>query len=316
VSTVAGWKSDEPNAVFRNFLFGPFTRTSWNFDGDRTDEMYGLHLDGRFRSLWGFNLNVFRFDESADPRFTRGGPVVSRPGFDGVEFNFHSDQRRIYYVDGGYNFETGQPWRERNAWVGLTVRPSATLRVSVSPSYAWSFYANQYLEQEDDATASGTYGRRYVFGTLDYRQLSFDTRVDWTFSPALSLQVFAQPLVADGRYSSFQSLTRARSWDFLRHREEDGTLTEGPDGYLVRGPAAGAPDIDIGRPDFSSRALVGNAVLRWEYRPGSVLFLVWQQKREGDDGVPGFSLGRDMKGAFREPPENVFAVKLSYWLGR
>lgn len=139
--------------------------------------------------------------------------------------------------------------------------------------------------------------------------------MDWTFSPRLSLQVFAQPLVADGAYRRFRSLAQARTLDFVEHATAEGTLAEGPDGYVVRGPAAGAPDIDIGRPDFSSRALVGNAVLRWEYRPGSALFFVWQQRRSGDDGVPGFEFRRDVGNTFRDAPENVFAVKATYWLG-
>lgn len=317
LSTVLGFKSDVPNRLLRNYLVGPFSGQAWNFDGDLTDSYVGFHIDGRLRNFWGFNLNVVRPMAVIDDRLTRGGPVVRRPAGRAIEFNFNSDQRRIYLVGGGVNaerFESGQ--RSASSWIELTIRPSSALRVSVEPTYERATYTHQYLRQAADSTARETFGTRYVFGELAYNQLSLNTRVDWTFSPTLSLQMFAQPLVADGEYSNFKSLTRNRTFDFSRHTEADGTLLEDDNGYVVRGSAAGSPAIRIGSPDFSSRALVGNAVMRWEYRPGSAVFLVWQQRRAGDDGIAGFEFARDLRGAFRERPENVFAVKATYWIGR
>lgn len=317
VSAVFGVKSDEPNRFLRNYLLGPFSGQAWNFDGDLTDSYVGFHIDGRFRNFWGFNLNVIRPMSRIDDRLTRGGPVVVRPAGHGMELNLNSDQRRIYSIGAGLSgerFESGE-W-SRGGWVDLTIRPSSALRVSVSPSYERATYTHQYLRQAADTTAAATYDRRYVFGELSYNQLSLNTRVDWTFSPRLSLQVFAQPLVADGEFSNFKSLAEARTFDFEQHTEAAGTLVHDANGYAVRGAAAGAPTIAIGEPNFSSRALVGNAVVRWEYRPGSALFLVWQQRRAGDDGIDGFNFARDVRGAFRDRPENVFAVKATYWIGR
>ena len=316
ISTVFALKSDDPIAIFRDVTVGPFSGHGWNFDGDATDVYYGMHIDGRFRNLWGFNLNVIARPEAYDDRATRGGPVMGRPSGKGLELSVRSDQRRIYFLEGGYEGNaTDIGDRIHSMWLGVTVRPSSALRVSVFPSYERSTYATQYLDAAPDTTANGTYDQRYVFGGLAYNQLSLDTRVDWTFSPRLSLQMFVQPLVADGEYRAFRSLARARTLEFVTHSVSDSTLMEGPDGYAVRGPAAGAPYIAIGRPDFSSRALVGNAVVRWEYRPGSALFFVWQQRRTGDDGIAGFSFRRDVTNTFRDAPENVFAVKATYWIG-
>jgi hypothetical protein len=168
-----------------------------------------------------------------------------------------------------------------------------------------------------DATADRTYGRRYVFSDLDQTTLSMNARLSWTFTPRLSLQLFAQPFLASGDYSRFKELNRPRAWDWDVYGEEVGTVAEVAGGYSVdpdgTGPAAAftLPD-----PDFNVRSLRGNAVLRWEYRPGSTLYLVWQQQRYGYEPTGEFRFGDNASELFNLPAENVFAVKVSYWWGR
>ena len=79
---------------------------------------------------------------------------------------------------------------------------------------------------------------------------------------------------------------------------------------------ASTANYEFGNPDFNFRSLRGNAVLRWEYRPGSTLFVVWQQQRSHVDPFGDFELSRDARGVFDAPPDNVFVVKVSYWFGR
>jgi hypothetical protein len=314
-STVVGLKSDKPSRFMRNWLLGPFTGHRWNFDGDITDEYYGFHIDGRFTNFWGFNLNLFTKPGVVDDRLTRGGPVALRPAQKALELGTWTDSRRIWFYEQYYEYwktETGG-WNH-NLWTSFTLRPSTALRVSVSPGLNVAKMDAQFLRAVNDPEATETFGRRYVFGELRYSQLSVETRVDWTFTPRLSLQVFAQPLIADGEYREFKALRASRTFDFDYFRESDGTLTRDDDGYVAR-PVGGAT-INLGNPDFNTRSLVGNAVLRWEYRPGSTLFFVWQQRRNGFEERPGFAVARDLGGIFRDNPENVFAIKASYWLGR
>jgi hypothetical protein len=315
VSTVFGLKSDKPSRYLRNYLIGPFSGRRWNFDGDRTDEYYGFHLDGRFRNFWGFNINLAHGRPSIDDRLTRGGPAAMRPARNSVEFGLWTDSRRVWFYEHYYNYSRTESggW-EHDLWTSFTVRPTTALRVSFSPALYFAAFDAQYLRAVDDESATGTYGRRYVFGELRYNQLSVETRVDWTFTPRLSLQVFAQPLIADGDYGAFKSLRAPRTFDFDYFREGDGTLTR-EDGAWIATPPGGSP-INLGNPDFNTRSLVGNAVLRWEYRPGSALFFVWQQRRNGFQERPGFAVARDLGGIFSDNPENVFAIKASYWFGR
>ena len=177
----------------------------------------------------------------------------------------------------------------------------------------------QFVTRVPDALAADTYGTRYIFSTLDQRTLAMVTRVDWTFTPTLSLQVFAQPLTASGDFIDYKEFAKPRTFDFQIYGKDKGTITRDasngrytvdPDGT---GPAA---SFSFGDRDFNQRSLRGNAVLRWEYRPGSALFLVWQQSRFGFVGDGSFELGRDFDALWNTQPENVFVIKGTWWIGR
>jgi hypothetical protein len=151
--------------------------------------------------------------------------------------------------------------------------------------------------------------------------LSVDTRLGVTFTPTLTLELFAQPFIASGDYSNFKEFVAPRTVEKTVY--DAGQLrairsAAGRDSvYLLdvdRDPDTGS--VQFASPDFNLRSLRGNAVLRWEYRPGSTLFVVWQQQRSGTDTFGDFGLARDAGELFRDRPDNVFLVKASYWLGR
>ncbi len=315
LATVIAYKNDEPGKLFRNYMAGPFNGYITNSDGDKIEHYHGFFLSGRFHNFWNFDWKTSLRPQRYDDRLTRGGPVMVRPATRSIELDFSSDQRRVYSFELKYDYVKARgDGQKHELEAGFTVRPSTALRLSLLPGYQASRFATYYITQAADPAATNTYGRRYVFGTLRYTELSLVTRVDWTFSPELSLQMFMQPLVATGAHSDYRSLRHPKSYEFDRFSLSDGTLVYENGGYTAR-PAPGS-SIRIGDPDFHDRSLLGNAVVRWEYRPGSTLFFVWQQRRAGE-GPPGdFQAGRDVSGIFRTAPENVFAVKATYWIGR
>jgi len=178
----------------------------------------------------------------------------------------------------------------------------------------------QYVRAFTDPAATAFFGRRAIFSSLEQSVLSLDTRLSATFSPTLSLELFAQPFVAAGDYQDFRQYVRPRSvaaqtfgaGQVAEVLDDEGKVER----YLI--DADGDPataSLQLDNPDFNNRSLRGNAVLRWEYRPGSTLFLVWQQQRSGSALDGDFDFGRDAPEIFRNRPDNVFVVKLSYWLG-
>ena len=179
------------------------------------------------------------------------------------------------------------------------------------------------MTTEADTSASATYDERYVFADLEQTTVSAPTRIDWTFTPRLSLQLFAQPFIAVGNYAAFKELSAPRTRDYAVYGEDVGTIEPIRDttgavvGYEVDpdGASSSAARVfAIGKPDFNLRSVRGNAVLRWEYRPGSALFVVWQQQRAGAGPLDGFDFRRDSQGLFRARPTNVLLIKATYWL--
>lgn len=164
---------------------------------------------------------------------------------------------------------------------GVTWRPASNVTLRLSPSWSRSESSDQYVTVVDDATAASFYGRRYVFANLVQRSLSMNTRLNLTFTPDLTLDVFAQPFISTGRYTRFKEFAAPRTVDKVVYGEDTGTITAAdgagaadgrsytvdPDGD---GPAASFSFAD---PTFNFRSLRGNAVLRWEFIPGSTLYL-------------------------------------------
>ena len=168
-------------------------------------------------------------------------------------------------------------------------------------------------------TAAATFGQRYVFGTIEQRRLTLQTRVNWVLNPNTSLQVYMQPLVAAGRYGDFKELAAPRTFAFHHYARAGSSLSydAGLRSYTrrsgrVRPGAAFAFD----NPDFNFKSLRLNAIFRWEFRPGSTLYAVWTEQRE-DEQYPGdFRVRRDLSRLFAARADDVFLLKMTYWIGR
>ncbi len=189
------------------------------------------------------------------------------------------------------------------------------MSVSLSPTYEHNESSAQYVTAVDDPTATDFYGRRYVFAALQQNVLSMVTRLNITFTPTLTLELFAQPLVVSGRYTNFKEFDAPRGLAKSTYGRDMGTIEAGAGSYTVDpdGPGPAEP-FSFDDPDFNFRSLRGNAVLRWEFRPGSTLFLVWTQSRSDTAPVGDLDFSRDVDALFDAHADNIFLLKLNYWL--
>ena len=142
--------------------------------------------------------------------------------------------------------------------------------------------------------------------------VALETRLNSTFTPALSLQVFAQPFIATGDYGAAMEFARPGAYDFLVYGVDTGEISDGR--IYPNGVGDGALSFPVPNPQFNFRALRGNAVLRWEWRPGSTLYVAWQQTRDAFEPIGDFDLGRDTHAIWTAPTDNVFLIKINYWL--
>jgi hypothetical protein len=199
---------------------------------------------------------------------------------------------------------------------GLNVRPTPGWNFSVSPTLSRAHSRAQYLGRVVDPLAVNTYGARYLFAELDQTTLSVDTRLNVTFTPDLSLQLYAQPFVSSADFGPPAQLAAPRGYAFQQFGRDVGEVEWTENGVRVYpvGRVEGAPSFQLRNRNFNLRELRGNAVLRWEWRPGSTLFVAWQQTRSDDAPVGDFRFTRDRTALFAARPDNVLVIKMNYWL--
>lgn len=284
--------NENPSRWFRDrrAWFGSWQNR--NFDGDTLERGGFVDASGTFSNYWPFQAALFVYPGSFSDRLTRGGPVVRTPtGWDANAGIGNDNRKRFsWYLSSAFSGSEDDSY-SRSVTLQLTARPRPNVSLSLAPSFSQSMTAHQFVDRFDDTGATLTYGRRYVFANLDQRSFELGTRADWTLSPRLSFQLYLQPFVASGDYHDAHTLVAPRTRDY-----EPYALAAGDE------------------PDFNFRSVRGSAVLRWEFRPGSALFVVWSENRADTVEVGDFSLRRDLRAIPTAPSHDVFLVKVSYWL--
>jgi hypothetical protein len=311
----------DPGRVFRWREVDATWAQSWNFGGVRRSRSAYLGFSGELLNYWSLFASTNIVSRGLDDSRTRGGPMMVSPASRSVGLSLSSDPRkrmsvglRGYYVRNEY-----EGWAS-DAGAELTARPTSAVEVSASLGFDQTHAVAFYVDQAVDPTATATYGGRYLFATLDQKNLTGTFRASVALSPELTIQWYVQPLVATGDYGGFKELARTRSFDFLRYGLDEGstlTFDEATNSYGAD-PDGGGPaePIEFDNPDFRLRSLLSNLVLRWEYVPGSTLFLVWNHGSSGDSTDPTFRAFRDLREMFGDTMRNTFVVKVSYWLSR
>jgi hypothetical protein len=323
LSGYLGRRINRPRGLFRNHAWSVFGSRVWNFGGDVVNADYNAAANGTFKNFWSGGVDFLWYPDFKTDRLTRGGPLASVPGGWRVGANLTSDRRKPFSMSGSVSYvEDKDDQFVRTLATSLLWRPSTSLQVTVGPRLVQQRNTGQYVTARTDSLATATFGRRYVFADVEQSTLSLDTRINWTFTPNLSLEVYAQPFVSAGDFGGYKQFLAPGRYDFGVYGRDLGTLTALEAGFRVDpdGPEGPATSFVVGdragQRDFTVRSLRGNAVLRWEYRPGSTLFFVWQQLRSAEYVRGELDFGDDVTGVFGEPARNVFLIKATYWIGR
>jgi len=188
--------------------------------------------------------------------------------------------------------------------------------------------AEQFVTSTGALPYAATYDRRYLFGEIDRKTAELELRADYTFSPTLTFQLFAQGLISSGDYLRYRQLAAPSSFDFVAYAEGaavdvggsvtclGGSICLDANGIQhVDFDGDGTPDYTFADRDFNVRSLLGSAVLRWEYRPGSTVYLVWQREQSAQARFGDFDFGRDLDALWGLPADNRLILKVNYWLG-
>jgi hypothetical protein len=317
LSTLVGYQSYHATTHVRNYAAFLYANNAWNFGGNSILQQVAASGYVTFADLWSASVGVRKVFTAFDDRLLRGGPLARLPGGRGLNGSVSTDSRWpvIVALNGSWEDDTSGA-ESHSIGVSFDMRPTTFLHVTLGPDLTVANKTAQYVATVPDALATQTFGARYVFANLRQNTLSMDMRVEWTLTPDLSFQTYVQPFVASAAYSSFKEFTRPGTYDFAVYGSDRGTITRSGASYSVDPDGGGpAPSFTFFNPDFNVRSLRGNAVLRWEYRPGSAIYLVWQQQRSGYVPTGDFVFGRDVRGVFDPRATNIFLVKATYWIG-
>ncbi len=303
---------------YRDFTAGDHLR-NWHLETQLVQaQSWGLenlrqsvHLRGRalFLSFWELSVDVDRYSSHKWPWELRGGPALRRSGATEVRWILESDTRKPWSTDlratTSFDDQGGAHTLVLDPLVDFRPTPRAT--VALGPVVSWVRDADQYVAQ-----ASSEGDPLYVVGKVEQTTVALEARLSYGFSPTLNLDVYAQPFLSNGSYRDFRTVEDADAADF------DERLPLIPAETLTLDPEADQYHMttySFRNPDFSVREFRLNAVLRWEYVPGSTLFLVWAQARNDYERLGGLELGRDLDQLFGSAATNVLMVKLNYWIG-
>jgi hypothetical protein len=307
------YDQSQPTARFRRWGVGFSPSTLWNFGGERSQLGGTVYSDFQLKNFWGGAVSLTRNLEGLSTTATRGGPALVRNPSSQGSVSFFTDRRRKVSAEMSSSLwvEDGTGGRTFSLAPLVRLRPSTRVDASLQPSVAFNHDDWQYVMP---AALAGQ--PLYLFARLEQTTAALTARVSYTFTPELSLQLYAQPFVSAGSFSDFRQVDDARASGFGDRFRTYGRdeISYDPATRVYTARPGGAGTISIPNPDFNVRQLRTNTVLRWEYRPGSTMFVVWSQGRDVAGTTP-FELTGDADALFAAPATNVLLVKFSYWLG-
>ncbi|MBI4417478.1 MAG: carbohydrate binding family 9 domain-containing protein [Ignavibacteriales bacterium] len=316
---VLGYKWADPTDYYRFLRVQGSTFANFDFGGNKIWHGYWMstyieHTNYHWTAA-GFAYNPFTYDV----RRTRGGPMMlTLPGREfWVELGSDSRKDVVVSMFGFTYMRTDEA--EWQVQADVEWKPAPNISLTVGPYFGKDRTKAQWVTAVSDPLAVTTYGKRYIFATLHQTSVGASMRLNWTFSPQLSLQVYMQPLISVGDYHDFKELKAPRTFNFLKYGTEGSSLTDlvqqdGNIQYQADPDAAGpAPGFSFSNPDFNITSIRGNAVLRWEYRPGSTLYLVWTRSSFGYLSDGRFNFRRAFDRMIDTQTDNIFMVKFTYW---
>ncbi len=312
--TWVGYYIRNPFSIFRNFYLNMNYWMYWDFSGELLSTYFNTNFNTQFKNKWRFNASLTQALENISTTMLRGGPSFKNPEMFELNYNISSDySKKVSFYTGNYH-GWGNNSSEKNHWYwfGIEIKPMNSLSLSIDPEFGSNYSQLQYIE-----TADMNGENRYIFGSLDQKTFHFTFRINYTITPDLSIQYYGQPFISSGKYSDLKRITdpRAESFNNRYHifSGNESIHDEVNEVYNIDENLDGTTDYTIDNPDFNFQQFRSNLVVRWEYSPGSTVYLVWSQGRTASGSNGRFNFDKDMDNLFGIQPHNVFLIKFNYW---
>ena len=314
----SGYNFYEPFSIFRNARINLNQHALWDFGGNRIAAGGNLNGGAQFKNFWHIFANLNVSGKQLFNSALRGGPALKVPGYKNLSLGlFTNSQKKLsFQVQASKYFSNEKAFRNiENYNLTMGYRPIKSLRIDIAPGLSMYNDNLQYVDQFDFANQ-----KRYLFAHINRYTLNMSFRINYNITPDLTIQYWGQPFIATGDYSEFKYITNSKAEEltnrYYSYLPEEITYHTDGELYVVDENRDGTIDYSFEKPDFNVKEFLSNLVLRWEYQPGSTLFLVWSQNRSAYHNYGDFTFSRDIDNLFDEKAHNIFLVKLSYRFGR
>lgn len=307
-----------PTDIYRNINLGFEQNTDYDFSGNLNRVRF--EVQGRFTWInnWSTNTGYGLSNNSFDNFFLRGGPRWRMPDTSFMYFFLNSDRSNLFSFTLGYsNTRSAEDVVGRDRFVIRTnYQPTDAFSMSFNIEYENSFDRTQYVTETPAVLVNND--TRYILGRIQNQTLTTTLRLNYSFTPDISLQFYGQPFISKGRYTDLNYVLNplGASINDRISVYNDQQIAFENERYLVDENTDGIADYSFSNPDFSFVQLQTNLVARWEYIPGSEIFLVWARGSVGNADLSDDLVDSVSNQVFRTPANDTFLVKFTYRFAR
>lgn len=307
------YRTTDPFWIFRTLSINTNQWRGYDFEGTNIFDGGNVNLNARLKNNWGVGTGFNVEGDGVSSFELRGGPSLKYPGGYSNWFNINTDNRQIVTFNlGGSNY-----WgkydhaRNINYWAGITIKPTNALKISVSPEFSHYKKKLQYVE-----TVPYNNTDKYIMASLDQKTLSTSIRINYTITPTLTVEYWGQPFISNGKYDDFKQIANPSSDNYTDRFEmfADNQIfrNDSDETFDIDEDLDGTVEYSFGFPQYKFLEFRSNLVVRWEYLPGSTLFLVWNQGRSNSPTYEKFQLTQDVNDMIDIRPHNIFLLKFTY----
>ncbi len=307
----------EPKWLYRRYSINWDVYSIWNFGANNIARGFEWNANMDLKNFWSLYAGGAIRGNNLDQTLLRGGPMMKTPGNYSTRLSFTTDNRKKIVFNSSVNSTIGFEKCQRNisTSAGISVKPNNWLVVTFNPGFSKYYCELQYV-----TTVNAGNKEKYIFASINQKTVNASFRVNLNLSPNLTLQYWGQPFFATGRYSNHKMITSPMANDYENrfHTYSDNQISLNGDSYSVDENLDGKVDYTFYKMDFNIQEFLSNLVVRWEYNPGSSVYLVWSQTRSSSNSGESLDLINDLSNLFStmdNKPHNVFLIKFSYRFG-
>lgn len=311
-----GYRYYKPFSIFKQINLNFNQWSGWDFGMHNRYGGTNMNANAKFKNQWNFAFGLNRDFAQRSNYYLRGGPAMLLPGGSSFWTSLSTDYSKK--VNAGVSFSIFKGDYDVNDSYSTSLRitwaPVNAMNISLNPFYSAEKAMLQYVE-----TGSMQEDPRYIFASLDQKTIGIPIRINIGITPDLTVQYYGQPFISSGKYTEFKMITNPKANEFNErfryYSVNELSYSNDDELYSIDENQNGTADYTFDKPDFNAFYFLSNLVIRWEYLPGSSVYLVWSQNRSDSQSYGTMRMGSDFEHLSAIYPHNVFLIKVSYRLG-